>query len=201
MWKNILTFLIFALLFKFSVIKAQIYVFDGNYFHEKLILHEDGNFKYTLREYRYIVDITGNWHICNDSVLVLDSHPQTRSIIVREECNSKEKGAEIYVWNPNGKPFDDFNITVISTENDTVNYLVFDLKPVCTDFNIKAFYLIDYAGYKTETYKVKCGNKIDLIYDNKRAFANEHWIIKDKYIIPRGKDRTLAKYRMYKIEE
>lgn len=194
-------FFIVAFILNFCGTKAQIYVYDGAYIHEKIILYKDGCFKYTFRGHRYKTDVTGNWLIYNDSVLVLDSHPQIPRIIVNEIFSSNGKGAEINVWEQNGNPCYDFNLTVISTENDTIDYLVFDLKPVRTDFNIKEFYLKDCGGYKTETYKVANGNTFDIIYNNTRVFEKEHWIIKNKYIIPKGKDKNYVKYRMYKIEE
>lgn len=177
----------------------QVYTYDAFRHHERIELREDGTFSYSIREVGTFEEVKGNWQLRNDSILVLDSYPQIQAITIKE-TSYKGDGTQINVWRADGRPFVGCNIHLISLDNDTISKIVPKEGYLKLRYKIKSFYMTDLFGYKSKEHKLNCinGKKLDIIYNRKRIFENEYWIIKYDYIIPRGKDGGYAKYKMFR---
>jgi len=202
MKRHLIFFLSILPFLSFQEVYSQIYTYDTFRYHERIELHDDGTFFYSIKIPLVYEEVRGNWQKRNDTILVLDSCPQVSNILVKEGHNRKDKGTEINIWREDGRPFFDCSISVISSDNDTISFYNISEPHLHMDLKIKSFYMTDLFGFRTKAYKVRYmfGNKFDIIYNRKRVFENECWIIKDSYIIPRGKDRNYANYTMEKID-
>src|SRR5690606_26729645 len=139
--------------------------------------------------------VEGVYFIKNDS-LYLNSIPQRDKLIVSEQFNSKHKRKNyftitrkdsslmtyhLYITLESGKQLvfkDQFESTIIPRER------------------IKSFYIYDTMGLKSPSYEIKGlnTNSFNIIFETKRVFENESWVIKVDSIQPRGLDGLFQNY-------
>ena len=184
------------------IYESKKYSYSNNHFSETIELGENNKFEYSAKIHmRSKMKINGSYYIVNDS-LFLNSIPQRDKLIVNEQFNSKRKKENcfnvidkdyslltyhLYIELENGKNLvfrDQFEKTIFPREK------------------IKSFYLIDTKGLKSSTYKIKGQNtnSFHVIFETKRIFENESWLIKGDSIKPKGFDGVFQEYFLSKID-
>lgn len=185
-----------SLLLLFSLITSKKFTYQTSLFSESLELHENNKFKYRAKIHMSAeILVEGVYFIKNDS-LYLNSIPQRDKLIVSEQFNSKHKRKNyftitrkdsslmtyhLYITLESGKQLvfkDQFESTIIPRER------------------IKSFYIYDTMGLKSPSYEIKGlnTNSFNIIFETKRVFENESWVIKVDSIQPRGLDGLFQNY-------
>ena len=198
--KTILIFGLFAISFKaisqFKEIQGE-YSYLGEFYYESISLLPDGQFKWKVTSEWLRLEAHGNWQLRSDS-LILDSSPQKDKLLVWESKYGNTKQMTFYVTNKMKEPIN-YTLCAITFNNDTVvNKEQF--KKTTLNYKIKAFYVIDSKGLHSPTYYVtgRNTNRFDILFETKRTFENESWVIANGLIIPRGADGAIQKYKLTK---
>ncbi len=182
---------------------SQDFSIKGNYSYkslhhnESIDLFENGTFSYFQKSEFLKIEITGNWQIRNDSLLVLDSKPQRAKLIVWE---SKKKGKKtvVQVRDMENNTMN-YRLYLISNKGDTLEYKdQFD--KTATLGKIASFYIVDTKGLHSPLYKIQGtrSNFFDVHFETHRVFENEYWRFKKQSIIPLGIDNGHSNYQLSK---
>ena len=173
------------------------YSYSSKFYYENISLMENGKFIWNVNTEFLRLESFGNWQIRNDS-LILDSNPQRDKLIVRESKNGNSKATKFYITDKD-KDLIRYTLCIITSNNDTIIYND-QFKETIVKSNIKAFYIIDTKGLYSPVYYIegKNTNRLDIMFETRRTFENEIWLINNGYIIPRGSDRNIQKYKLVK---
>lgn len=174
----------------------DIYVYQNDKYYESLLLNEDGSFEHIIKAHFLHIKTLGNWQKRKDSI-ILDSYPQKDKIIVNEDYKKRFKKGK-YVFNIRDKNYNImiYHLTVITINSDTLSYSDQWDKSIISDCQITSFYIKDTKGLKSPTYKImgKNTNSFDILFETKRVFSNEKWLINDSSIHPIGLNGELTNY-------
>lgn len=191
-----------SILSLFSLITSKKYIYQTSLFSESLELQENNKFKYCARIHMSgEILVEGVYFIKNDS-LYLNSIPQHDKLIVKEQFNSKRKKSNcfnitrkdgslmtyhLYITLENGKELifkDQFEKTIFPREK------------------IKSFYIFNTIGLKSPTYKIKGlnTNSFNILFETRRVFENESWVIKSDSIQPKGLDGLFQNYVLNQVD-
>jgi len=150
-------------------------------------------------EWRYgACNVSGNWHLRNDSILVLNSIPQKTRFMVREEYITRKHKRNYAKF----KVLDDslcktsYYLYTISAKGDTTRTWV-DGGDCYMKNNFESFYIERYNG-KSPTYKRKSNRNNDylVLFPGGYIFEGEEWIYNKEYLIPLEKDGKYANYKL-----
>jgi hypothetical protein len=173
------------------------YSYSSRFYNENISLTETGKFSWEVKTEFTKLSSTGSWRISGDS-LILCSNPVAEKLIVKE---SEEKNSSVTTFYISDKSKDPINyyLYVITLTNDTTIYENQFQKSISAN-RVKAFFLVDSKGLYSPVYYLKSSstNRLDVLFETKRMFENERWIIKNLFIIPRGADGTIQKYKLEK---
>ena len=167
-----------------------IYVYQNDKYYESLLLNEDGSFEHIVKAHFLHIKTLGNWQKRKDSI-ILDSYPQKDKVIVSEDYRKRFKKGK-YIFNVRDKSRDKmiYHLTVITSKSDTLSYSDQWAKSIISvsEGQIKSFYIKDTKGLKSPTYKIMGNNtnSFDILFETKRIFSNEKWLINDSSIHPIG---------------
>jgi len=174
------------------------YEYRNRHVYESIELLDNHAFIYKLQQEFLNYTIKGNYHLLGDS-LVLDSSPQKDKIIVREEIRGKFENKTFYVTDKRGDLitfhlYVTFNNGSEKTFKDCFEKVKFKSK------SIKSFYVINTSGITSPEYKIdgKNTNTFNIQFETTRVFDNEHWVLKENKIIPRGVNGKLQDYFLTK---
>ena len=188
--------------------ERDVSVYSEKWYRADMCLMENGEFIFS-GGWRYgSWNIRGNWHLRNDSILVLNSVPQKTRFRVREEYKT-QKGlkrkyrkyfrnhAEISVLDDSLENWTPCYLFTISEKGDTVKHRWNGVGPFLVENNFDAFY-IDRGTTKSPTYrrKSKSSNYFLILFPSGYIFENEEWIYKKDYLIPldqNGKDYKMKR--------
>lgn len=184
-------------IFTFSQNKSGVYSYKARYYHERINLLKDGTFKYYKKTEFLVDEIFGNWQLRNDSILVLDSHPQKSKLNVIEGVK-KQKTTTISIKDSCGNSFH-YYLYSISNKKDTIIHknqfetTIIKKKPA-------SFYIVSSEGLYSPLYKIigKKSNFLDVKFERQRVFENEQWKLSENTIIPLGLDGKYSKYKLVK---
>lgn len=180
----------------FAQNETKAYSYKTRYYNEGINLNKDGTFKYTLKTEFTINEILGNWQLRNDSILVLDSHPQKSKLNVYEDY---KKGKKVtFIVRDSEQNHIGYSLHVITDKKDTIVYKNQFDKSVIMERPVY-FYVVNKAGLHSPIYKIrsKRGNYFSIRFEQQRIFENEQWKLKENKIIPIGLD---GKYSNYVLE-
>lgn len=173
------------------------YSYSSERYEESLFLFSDGKFKWNVSAHFLKLASEGNWQLRGDS-LILDSSPQKDRLIVWE---SRKNNSSQITFNVTNKAKDAINYAfcAITSNNDTIIINNQFKKTILKD-KIKAFYIIDTKGLYSQTYFLKgeYANRFDILFETKRVFSNESWLIINGSVSPRGPDGAIQKYKLTK---
>ena len=175
------------------------YSYKSPHYFESIDLLENGTFNYIQKTEFIKTEITGNWQIRNDSILVLDSKPQKTKLMVWEsKINGEEAILHIRDMENNSL---NYNLYVISRKGDTLEFKDQFGETVVRE-NFTSFYIVDSRGLHSPMYKVQgtSSNLFDVHFETQRVFENEYWIFRKQSIIPLGLDNRRQNYRLSKQE-
>lgn len=175
----------------------SIYLYKSPHYYESISLSYDGTFSYYQKTEFIKSDVTGNWQLRNDSILVLDSRPQKTKLIVFETYKKSRK--TIFRIRNSKNNLIHYSIFLISYKGDTTEYKEqFDNTVAAGKFSL--FYILDSKGLQSPIYKIqgKQSNYFDIKFEEQRVFENEYWKYYRHYIIPLGLDNKYANYKLVK---
>jgi hypothetical protein len=195
----------FCLLLLSISLYSQNFLIKGNYsykslhYYESIDLFENGTFSYSQKTEFLKIEITGNWQIRNDSLLVLDSKPQRAKLIVWE---SKKKGKEtiLHIRDMENNSIN-YSLFLISYKGDTLEFKdQFD--ETVTRERFASLYIVDSKGLHSPLYKIQGTNSnfFEVYFETHRIFENEYWIFKKQSIVPMGIDNRYSNYQLSKQE-
>ncbi len=198
--KTILIFGLVAISFKALSQNNEIageYFYSAQFYYESISLSPNGQFKWKVNTEFLKLEANGNWQLRSDS-LILDSSPQKDKMLVWESRPNDSKQTMIYVTDKMKAPIN-YTLYAITSAGDTVVYRD-QFKKTTLNFKIKGFYLVDSKSLHSPTYYLtgKSTNRLDILFETKRLFENESWAIVNGFIIPRGTDGTIQKYKLTK---
>jgi hypothetical protein len=177
-----------------------IYTYSRENFHETLKLNENFTFKYNLSIHFIKQEVSGNYVIVGDS-LVLNSFPQRDKIIVKESLKGNLNNKKFIVNDKDGHPFN-YQLFLINKNNDTTIVKNQNFKSKIKIDHLNKFYIIDSKGLKSPTYSLKGTNTnyFDVQFETYRVFESEKWIIdeKNKKIKPIGLNGKYQNYHLTK---
>lgn len=175
------------------------YIYKSPNYYESIDLFENGTFIYSQKSEFLKTEITGNWQIRNDSLLVLDSKPQRAKLIVWE---SKNKGKRtIFKIRDMDNNLISYSSYLITYKGDTLVYKD-QFKETVSREKITSFYIVDSKGLHSPLYKIQgiTSNFFEVHFETHRVFENEYWIYRKQCIVPLGIDRKYLNYKLLKKE-
>jgi len=175
------------------------YSYKSLHYNESIDLFENGTFSYFQKTEFLKIEITGNWQIRNDSLLVLDSKPQRTKLIVWE---SKKKGEKtiLHIRDMENNSMN-YSLYLIPYKGDTLEFKdQFD--ETVTREKFVSFYIVDSKGLHSPLYKIQgtSSNFFEVHFETHRVFENEYWILKKQSIVPMGIDNRYSNYQLSKQE-
>lgn len=177
--------------------KNTLYEYKSSHYYESINLLENGTFIYYNKTEFIKNEISGNWQLRQDSILVLDSNPhRSKQIVFESRKNSKKSTFRIRNMNNNQIHY---NLYLITDKKDTIE-LKDQFDKTTTMENFSSFYLIDSKGQYYPEYKI-IGNRsniFDILIEEQRVFENEYWKYNETYIVPLGIDNKYSKYKLVK---
>ena len=173
------------------------YLYKSPHYYESIDLFENGTFSYFQKMEFLKIEITGNWQIRNDSLLVLDSKPQRAKLVVWE---SKKKGREtiLHIRDMENNSIN-YSLYLMSYKGDTIE-LKDQFDETITREKFASFYIVDSKGLHSPLYKIKgtSSNFFEVHFETHRVFENECWIFKKQNIVPMGIDNKYSNCQLLK---
>lgn len=171
------------------------FLFSNGFFSEALTLNPNGTFEW-LRDIEQVrMKTIGNWQLRGDS-LVLDSYPQRDRIIVIESLKRSSNKSTFNVSDKNRDPFH-FSMIIVTDKNDTLEIKEQWRKVKVID-RVTSFTIRDSNGLMSPFYIVNGTNVnvFDVLFEHKRVFENETWVLRNNSIIPRGLNGEFLQYSL-----
>ncbi|AWG24861.1 hypothetical protein [Flavobacterium kingsejongi] len=174
------------------------YIYRASHFSEDIELKENNKFIYNVKFNFSQYQVSGNYHIIDDS-LILNSSPQKDRILVFESKRGTIKNSTFEVKSKSGAYFS-YSIHIISRNGEEVEVKDQWEKSKFKKLKIKEFYIVDKNGLKSPTYIIRGTNTnyFEILFETSRVFDNESWVIKDGKIIPRNFQGELQEYYLEK---
>jgi hypothetical protein len=174
------------------------YSYKNRNYYESINLKENSQFIYNYKNEFISYEIKGNYKI-NDSNLVLDSNPQRDKIIVKESNKGNKKNSLIIVRDKESNILT-YHIYLILLNDEIICLKDQWDKTKIKNQEIKGFYIVDTKGLKSPVYlkKGKFSNHFVVLFETKRVFENETWLIEKDKIKPIGMD---GEYQNYYLEK
>jgi hypothetical protein len=184
-------------IFIFSQNQVGIYSYKSPHYYESINLLKDGTFKYYKKTEFLQDEIFGNWQLRNDTILVLDSHPQKSKLIVFEGLK-KKKTMTFNVRDTRGNTFQ-YYLYLISDKKDTITYNN-QFETTTIKEKPTSFYIVSSEGLHSPIYNIKGAksNFFDIKFERQRIFENEQWKFIENNLIPLGLDGQYSKYKLVK---
>lgn len=174
------------------------YAYNASHFSEDIELKENNKFIYNVKFNFSQYQVSGNYHILNDS-LILNSSPQKDRILVFEFKRGTMQNSTFEVKSKSGAYFS-YSIHIILRNGEEIEIKDQWEKSKFKDLKIREFYIVDKNGLKSPTYIIKgtMTNYFEILFETSRVFENESWVIKDGKIIPRNFQGQLQEYYLKK---
>lgn len=175
--------------------KSHEFYYQAPHFFEKIILFNNGTFKYSSRAEFIKEEIDGNWKLKSDNILILNSYPKQKKIIVTETLKRNKKNI-LYVTDSQGSPLV-YHLYLVSKNNDTLVYKDQFEKTIIKK-ELYSFFIENSRGVCLPVYHVEkpTNNLLNIKFERKRIFDNEEWKFEGNKIIPLGLDGKYSKYEL-----
>ncbi len=179
-----------------QTVDSVVYIFDHHALHVKMILYDNGEFKYT-KQYEIGGEIPtyGHWKRC-DNKLILSREPSDKDFKVKEIGKAPKNRMFFYARTRYNSPISNYRFHGITADKQDTIILQSDFSGRLTvNCRIKAFW-ITHLGDTSPTYKLSENtNEVYITFNGEREFHDEEWIFEHEDTLrPRNEQGELLKY-------
>jgi len=196
------TLKLLSILLLFSLITSKKFTYQTSLFYESLELHENNKFKYRAKIHMSAeILVEGVYLIKNDS-LYLNSIPQHDKLIVKEQLNSRRRKSNCFNITRKDGSLMTYHLYITLESGKQLVFKDQFEKTIFPREKIKSFYIYDTMGLKSPTYEIEGlnTNSFNIMFETKRVFENESWIIKGDSIQPKGLDGLFQNYVLNQVD-
>lgn len=174
------------------------YSYKSRNYYEIINLKENSQFVYNYKNEFITYEIKGNYKV-NHNSLVLDSNPQRDKIVVKESNRGNKKNSLIIVRDKESNLLN-YHIYLILLNDEIICLKDQWDKTKIKNQEIRGFYIVDTKGLKSPIYlkKSEFSNHFEVLFETKRVFENEIWLIENEKIKSKGMDGEYQNYYLKK---